>query len=113
MPAQKNQIPAHKSRSYPDDRKNGFLRGWGDRQPAVPWYIAEALADAVSCSNHAVRCEGEILGMGTANMAKTVPISSLSSAGPSATRDSDGSSSAGAAPLLARPPDSTLHTHTL
>ena len=46
-------------------------------------------------------------------MANTAPISSSSLAGPSATTsDSDGSSSAGAAPLLARRPDSTLHTHT-
>ena len=46
-------------------------------------------------------------------MANTAPMSSSSLAGPSATTsDSDGSSSAGAAPLLARRPDSTLHTHT-
>ena len=45
-------------------------------------------------------------------MANTAPISSSSSAGPSAVRDSDGSSSAGAVPLLARH-RTALCIHTL
>ena len=94
----------------PQDRKKGFLGGGTASQlsPSIllrRWEVRSA----------SVLCCTEVAGVETEDMANTAPISSSSLAGPSATTsDADGSSSAGAAPLLARRPDShSAYTHKL